>query len=818
MYRFIFSFLLGAFTLLFPVSALAVELMLDDTVAGFGNEIIAVDLDSRKYETVTIIVEPPRGGNGRFQGRVIEEKVRIDNDEAILKLKESATKVAGVYRVSVEDEFGETLASGDFEVFPDVPAEIVVELDKGETLIIDAENSVFVGVFDRYENPLDKRPVLLLSSDGEIKKLDDETDEDGLVEFIVIPDVEYEMKLSAVDLLSEKSEDFVLGVEGKLPRSSGTTFRASLLDEYDISTEEDNRSIGYIDTFEIIIGDDEPVLRINEPYDITINAQDRDGDIAKGYVGEVVIESSDTDAQVPDSAVQFYASDRGELVLPLALMFGTPGRHTVIVTDMDDTDITSEQTVWVVGHESLIEKRDIIVESPSEGTVVGGTQVTISGIAPVYTNLELFDMSTVDNVSGQKIATGASDKDGAFSFIVDLDATVAEHELVVRTSEEGPAIESEKLHITIDTSAPDIKEVTLLPDTVMAGADFTVSVTTESLETVEAGIDNGDKKKLTEGSSDEDGISIYQGSFTAPEMSGIHTINVTVRDHAGNEIVRSADLSVNQSGFGIVQNVRAQTDEQDILISWSPVTEAKSYRIYFGASQSNLTSHIDTGSASPSVRLTGLTGGQMYYFAVTAIGGGGEESKEKSEMVSATPRGSLFDVRLTSQINSVLIQWSKMPNTDISHYRIRYGVQSGIYTEERTIEADKTMFTLTDLINGITYYISLTAVQGSGMELRDSVELTAIPGSSGGQPGMHMSSPDPVPAYFQSSGIEAMGGPSNSIQQSANPQVTPHSGPSLLVWFGLIILIACGYFCVRFIKQSKMQKQLIAQIVSQYRS
>jgi hypothetical protein len=824
MYRLLFNFLLGALTLLFPVSALAAELMLDDTVAGFGNEIIVTDVDSRQYETVTVIVEPPRGGNGRFQGRVMEETVRVGDDEAVFKLKESATKVAGIYRVFVEDEFGETMASGEFEVFPDVPAEIIIELDRGETLIVDDENSVFVGVFDRYENPLDKRPVLLLSSDGEVRKLDDETGEDGLAEFLVTPDVEYEMKLSAVDLLSERNEDFVLEVEGRLPRSSGTTFRASLLDEYDREREQNDRSNGFIDTFEVLIGDDEPVLRINEPYDITINAEDRDGDIAKGYVGEVVIESSDIDAQVPDSAVQFYASDRGELILPLSLMFGTPGRHTVSVTDLDDTDISSEITVWVVGHESPINPSGIFIESPQNNSVVGVSQITISGQAPAYTNLELFDMSIVENADGQKIATGESDADGAFRFIVDLDSTVPEHELVVRTSEEGPLVESSPLKITIDASAPEIKNITLLPDTVIAGGEFTVSVTSESGEIVSAGIGSSEKTELTEGESDKEGVSIYQGSFTAPDMSGEHTINVVVRDMAGNEVTQSATLSVNSSGFGTVQGVTAQTDDQDILIAWSPVLETLAYRIYFGASPSNLTNHIDTGSASPSVRLTGLTGGQMYYFVVTALGTSGEESKEKSEMVSATPRGSIFDVSLTSQVNGILMQWSGLPNTDIDHYRIKYGVQSGIYTEGRTVNADTTRINLNDLINGITYYIALTAVQSSGMELRDSVELTAVPGL-GGQPGLHMSPSDPVP-YFQSNGMGGMGGPGISIQQpatsnqhsAARPSATPHSGPSMIIWFGLLALATFGYGCMRFIKRRTIQRQIIYQISCQYGS
>jgi hypothetical protein len=83
--------------------------------------------------------------------------------------------------------------------------------------------------------------------------------------------------------------------------------------------------------------------------------------------------------------------------------------------------------------------------------------------------------------------------------------------------------------------------------------------------------------------------------------------------------------------------VSATAGNGQVTLSWTAVSGATSYNLYFSTSTgvTKTTGTKITGAASPYTH-TGLTNGTTYYYVVTAVSAGGESAE--SAQVSATPQ------------------------------------------------------------------------------------------------------------------------------------------------------------------------------------
>jgi len=80
---------------------------------------------------------------------------------------------------------------------------------------------------------------------------------------------------------------------------------------------------------------------------------------------------------------------------------------------------------------------------------------------------------------------------------------------------------------------------------------------------------------------------------------------------------------------------------------------------------------------------------------------------------------------------SVTLTWDPSPDATVTGYRIYYGVASRSYTN--IVDAgDATSITISNLVEGVTYYFAATAYNVLGMESEFSDEVSyTVPSTAG---------------------------------------------------------------------------------------
>lgn len=830
MVKTLLSLILMLAGMLLPAGSAIAEGEAEDALAGTSIRFL-VPPDISSGERFTLAIRPPRGKKVvMIPGRGGDLEVEANGEHFT---------VAGRYTYQFLGKAGGEVTSGEFRIFSGPPERFSFVLDSEN----DREKVFKVKVTDAYGNGVPGRPLLVLDAAGtKAERLTGATGEDGIARFLVTTS-EPSGAYTVIDTLSELSETHEVAFED-LPTygKAGGPIRASLLDEFEREEDEKDGSerYGYVDHFDVRVRQDQverKIVAMNKQLDLVITALDEEDRRVKDYVGDVVIETTDPNALAPLRSLRFLPSHKGLLERDLALMLSTTGLQVVRAYDQDAPEIEGSLEVQVVGSDRSIERGSITIESPKDGSV--GEKVEVRGNTDAYINLEATDNDTV-------VWTGDSDAEGKFSFSLTLDPKVPTHTIVVREGEGGLGRVSKPLLLTVDTSAPQLRSDTLalLPERVAPGGSVTVSIVAEAKHAVAASLASASEVPLTESQTVvEEGWSTYEATLTAGAQAGSVPVTVLIRDAAGNTSRATKTLVVSEAGLPTVQGLQAQILANGIQLVWLPTPGASSYRIYVGLSPNDLSNHIDmdstrspqAGSTATSVRLTGLSPGQTYYVAVTALGAEGLESAEKSELVSIQTQGSLFQTRIFPIINGARVEWVKPAQADVVAYRLQYGVQPGrMYTEQRLIDPQSTRFEMPDLINGVPYYVSLSALLRDGKLLEDTAEVSVTPGE-GGKPGMHLAPPDPLPAGTTSSGWpedltrrflgmeegrEEDAVVSGSEQHRSAPSLkqpprTPRSGSPVL-WGAGILSLAAGSSLVLFLQSRRKEQRLLATIQQHY--
>ena len=164
----------------------------------------------------------------------------------------------------------------------------------------------------------------------------------------------------------------------------------------------------------------------------------------------------------------------------------------------------------------------------------------------------------------------------------------------------------------------------------------------------------------------------------------------------------------------------------DLTWTSSPGTNIVAYNVYYGT-QSGFYMDFMSASDVSDVQVPGLSGGETYYFAVTAVDGDGNESAFSNEASYVVPITDPLELAVqpapTSQ--AVELLWTPSTNQTVAAYFVYYGTDSGFYTDSSYFP-DLTGATINGLEGGETYYFAVVAAYADGTESDLSNEASCV--------------------------------------------------------------------------------------------
>jgi len=200
--------------------------------------------------------------------------------------------------------------------------------------------------------------------------------------------------------------------------------------------------------------------------------------------------------------------------------------------------------------------------------------------------------------------------------------------------------------------------------------------------------------------------------------------------HISSGVFNSGALPPVASAPAAPTGVTATGGTNQVTLSWSAVSGATSYNVYY-ATTSGVTPATGTkmSTMSTSYMQMALTAGTTYYYVVTAVNSAGESaaSAQVSATTAAAPAPTVPAAPMggmaTGGTNQVTLSWNAVGSA--TSYNIYYATASGVTKATGTKIAGATSpAVLTGLAAGTTYYLIVTAVNGTG-ESAASGEISA---------------------------------------------------------------------------------------------
>jgi len=163
-----------------------------------------------------------------------------------------------------------------------------------------------------------------------------------------------------------------------------------------------------------------------------------------------------------------------------------------------------------------------------------------------------------------------------------------------------------------------------------------------------------------------------------------------------------------------------------IHVNWSANTETDlaGYKVYYGTVAGSYGAPIDVGKVT-SHDIGNLLDSITYYVAISAYDTSGNESAKSAEasilMPDRTPPAAPGTPIIVSGVKSLAVSWTTVATA--ATYKLYYGTVAGVYGTPVIVTG--TSYTLSNLLDNTTYYISISAVDASGNESTKSVEISS---------------------------------------------------------------------------------------------
>ena len=454
-------------------------------------------------------------------------------------------------------------------------------------------------------------------------------------------------------------------------------------------------------------------IPVGQAVDLIISARSQTGELVADFAGSIAVSSTDASALLPNEYAFLPAIDAGSHTFARAVTFITPGTHTLTVVSPDPTTAPTSIAVEVIGAKEQI--APAVIDTPFNGDSINGS-VSVSGSGPAFSDIAII-------ANDQRVQTTSTNDSGAFFTTLTLeDGAYALAAAAIIGEGIGPV--SETISITVDTTKPIVTAVRIEPQPQVELGDTALLVVEadEGLNDVEAVIGQG-RLSLFEISPGR-----YEGDINA-NTEGEYLISVVARDKAGNttEKENAAAIIVSMSPS---LTVKAQGKNQAVELSWpapNNTTDIANYVIRYGTIADNLTETVTTQNSNPQATINKLQNGTTYYFVVSAVAAD-EKLLHFSESVSAVPE-SILGLTLSPCSGGLALSWRAAGGADIAAYAVMYGPASREYTERVVAEPGTLNVTLGNLINGMSYYLTVYGLDERGeVAFYTDEEVVGIPG------------------------------------------------------------------------------------------
>ena len=159
-----------------------------------------------------------------------------------------------------------------------------------------------------------------------------------------------------------------------------------------------------------------------------------------------------------------------------------------------------------------------------------------------------------------------------------------------------------------------------------------------------------------------------------------------------------------------------------LQVSWGAAAGAASYTLKYGTATGVYGTTVSTSATSPTT-ISSLTAGTTYYFMVVANNTVGAGTLVNATETTGVPMNSFSITGNTATTGQDALAWGA--STGATSYDVKYGTATGVYGTTFA-NTTSTSSTVTGLTNGTTYYLMVTAKNGSG-SLNASAEVVANP-------------------------------------------------------------------------------------------
>ncbi|KAB0671738.1 hypothetical protein F6V30_03935 [Oryzomonas sagensis] len=363
--------------------------------------------------------------------------------------------------------------------------------------------------------------------------------------------------------------------------------------------------------------------------------------------------------------------------------------------------------------------------APTGVAAVGGAgQVTVSWTAVSNaTSYNIYYATT----SGVTTATGTKIANATTPYVqTGLAASTTYYYVVTAVNSTGESVASAQASATTNAAVPTptapaaptgvtatggTKQVTISWPAVSGATSYNIYYATAS------GVTTANGTKISNAASP----AVQTGLADATTYYYVVTAVNSVGESAASVQVAATTLAAvpAPTAPAAPTGVSATGGAKQATISWSAVSGATSYNIYY-ATASGVTTASGTkiaGATSPYVQ-TALSAGTTYYYIVTAVNSVGEStaSAQASATTNAAPPAvptAPTGVAATGGTNQMTVSWSAVSGA--TSYNIYWSTATGVTIASGTKIAGVTSpYVQTGLAAGTAYYYIVTAVNSSG--------------------------------------------------------------------------------------------------------